>query len=87
MTRGRNTARLSGITLLMGLSSVACTRVKAHLELPELAAEDASFLPTIEACTSTARGGNRATLLLNGDQIFPAQPAAIRAARTSISYA
>ena len=85
MTRGR-TAWLIGITVLSVLS-VACTRVKAHIELPDLAAEDASFLPTLEAYTSTAHGGNRATVLLNGDQIFPAQLAAIRAARTSISYA
>ena len=31
--------------------------------------------------------GNRAALLLNGDEIFPAKLAAIRAARTSITYA
>ena len=86
MTRGRIPAWLIGITVV-GLLSVACTRVKAHIELPDLAAEDASFLPTLEAYTSTARGGNRATLLLNGDNIFPAQLAAIRAARTSITYA
>ena len=86
MTRGRIPAWLIGITVV-GLLSVACTRVKAHIELPDLAAESASFLPTLEAYTSTARGGNRATLLLNGDNIFPAQLAAIRAARTSITYA
>lgn len=50
-------------------------------------AEDPSFLPTIEAYTSTAHGGNSATLLLNGDQIFPAQLAAIRSARVTIGYA
>jgi cardiolipin synthase A/B len=61
--------------------------VQSHLELPQLAAEDPSFLPTIEAYTSTAHGGNTATLLLNGDQIFPAQLEAIRSARVTISYA
>jgi cardiolipin synthase A/B len=69
------------------LVSAACARVQSHYELPALAAEDRSFLPTIEAYTSTAHGGNSATLLLNGDQIFPAQLEAIRAARQTISYA
>jgi cardiolipin synthase len=86
MTRGRSTVWLIGVTLL-GLVSAACARVQSHLELPRLAAEDPSFLPTIEAYTSTAHGGNSATLLLNGDQIFPAQLAAIRSARVTISYA
>jgi cardiolipin synthase A/B len=86
MTRGRSTVWLIGVTLF-GLVSAACARVQSHLELPQLAAEDASFLPTIEAYTSTAHGGNRATLLLNGDRIFPAQLEAIRSARVTISYA
>ena len=78
------TVWLIGLTVLV---SVACARVQSHFELPALAAEDPSFLPTIEAYTSTAHGGNSATLLLNGDQIFPAQLEAIRAARQTISYA
>ena len=86
MTRRRNTVWLIGVTLF-GLVSAACTRVQSHLELPTVAAEDPSFLPTIEAYTSTAHGGNSATLLLNGDQIFPAQLEAIRSARVTISYA
>jgi cardiolipin synthase len=86
MTRGRNTVWLIGATLF-GLVSAACARVQPHLELPTLAAEDPSFLPTVEAYTSTAHGGNSATLLLNGDQIFPAQLAAIRSARATINYA
>jgi cardiolipin synthase len=61
--------------------------VQSHFALPELAATDAAFLPTVEAYTSAALAGNRATLLLNGDQIFPAQLEAIRSARTTISYA
>jgi cardiolipin synthase A/B len=80
----RATVWLIGITFLV---SAACARVQSHFELPALAAEDPSFLPTIEAYTSTAHGGNSATLLLNGDQIFPAQLEAIRAARQTISYA
>src|SRR4029450_6461511 len=86
MTRGRNTVWLIGVTLF-GLVSAACARVQPHLELPTLAAEDPSFLPTVEAYTPPAHGGNSATLLLNGDQIFPAQLAAIRSARATINYA
>src|SRR3970040_821115 len=86
MTRRRSTVWLIGVTLF-GLVSAACARVQSHLELPTVAAEEPSFLPTIEAYTSTAHGGNSATLLLNGDQIFPAQLAAIRSARVTISYA
>ena len=86
MTRRRNTVWLIGITLF-GLVSAACARVQSHFELPKVAAEDPSFLPTIEAYTSTAHGGNSTTLLLNGDQIFPAQLEAIRSARVTISYA
>jgi hypothetical protein len=48
MTRGRNTVWLIGVTLF-GLVSAACVRVQSHLELPELAAEDPSFLPTLIA--------------------------------------
>jgi len=75
-----------GVTLL-GLVAASCARVQSHLKLPELAAEDAAFLPTLEAYTSTAHGGNAVRLLLNGDQIFPAQLEAIRSARETISYA
>lgn len=59
----------------------------SHFALPNLATEEPSFLPTIEAYTSAAHGGNTASLLLNGDQIFPAQLEAIRSARRTISYA
>jgi len=77
---------LVGVTLL-GLTAASCARVQSHVTLPDLAAEDPSFLPTLEAYTSTAHGGNTVTLLLNGDQIFPAQLEAIRSARRTISYA
>jgi cardiolipin synthase len=82
----RRGALLIGITLL-GLGPVSCARVQSHFELPALAVADPSFLPTIEAYTSAALGGNTAALLLNGDQIFPAQLDAIRSARTTITYA
>jgi cardiolipin synthase len=82
----RQSVCLIGVTLL-ALVAVSCARVQSHYELPDLAATDPSFRPTIEAYTSAALGGNTASLLLNGDQIFPAQLEAIRAARTTITYA
>jgi cardiolipin synthase A/B len=77
---------LLGVALL-GLAVASCARVQSHFELPDVAATDLSFLPTIEAYTSTATGGNTVALLLNGDEIFPAQLTAIRSARETISYA
>ena len=75
-----------GVALLC-LTAGSCARVQSHLALPDLAADDPSFLPTLEAYTSAAHGGNAVRLLLNGDQIFPAQLEAIRSARRTISYA
>ena len=47
-----------------------------------------AFRSTLVAYTGNAVvSGNRVDLLLNGDQIFPAKIAAIRAARKSITYA
>jgi cardiolipin synthase len=47
-----------------------------------------AFRSTLVAYTGSAVvPGNRVELLLNGDQIFPAKIAAIRAARKSITYA
>jgi cardiolipin synthase A/B len=82
----RQGALLIGVTLL-GLAPVSCARVQSHFTLPDLAVADPSFLPTMEAYTSPAVGGNTAALLLNGDQIFPAQLDAIRSARKTITYA
>lgn len=75
------------VVALLGLAPASCARVQSHFGLPDLAATDPSFLPTIEAYTSTAIGGNTVALLLNGDEIFPAQLTAIRSARETISYA
>jgi cardiolipin synthase len=72
---------------LLGLAPASCARVQSHFRLPDLAVADPSFLPTLEAYTSTAIGGNTVALLLNGDEIFPAQLTAIRSARETITYA
>jgi cardiolipin synthase len=74
--------------ILLSVLMVSCVRVAPPLLLPRVAMGDSSFLPTMEAFTAAAaRPGNRADLLLNGDQIFPAQLEAIRSARSTITYA
>jgi cardiolipin synthase len=66
----------------------ACASVRLHRELPALAVDDPSFPATLEAYTAApVSPGNRVDILLNGDEIFPAQLAAIRAARSTITYA
>jgi len=88
LTRGQKVALLIGVTLL-GLANASCARVQSHYVLPQLAVADPSFLPTVEAYTSAALGGNTVDLLLNGDEIFPAMqpvllPAPAAAARPAI---
>ena len=56
--------------------------------LPPLALGEPSFFPTLEAyAAAPIVGGNRADLLLNGKQIFPAMLEAIRGAQHTITYA
>jgi len=80
---------LNGIIASLVLFAVsACATVQPPLVLPEVAVSDPAFVPTMEAYTNAAvTSGNRVELLLNGDQIFPAQVEAIRSARRSITYA
>jgi cardiolipin synthase A/B len=74
--------------ILLGLASAACARVPSHFAVPQLAVADPAFIPTIEAYTiAPVGGGNTVDVLLNGDQIFSAQLAAIRSARETITYA
>jgi len=84
MARTRSLAAI--IILTLGLQ--ACAQVPLHRELPTISVSDPSFRPTVEAYAETPIiGGNRVTLLLNGDEIFPAQLAAIRSARQTITFA
>lgn len=70
------------------LTFSSCAKVQPHLSVPKLTLTDPSFIPTMEAYTAaTVSVGNRVDFLLNGNQIFPAQLAAIRAARRTITYA
>lgn len=72
----------------MMVMPTACATVPSTLVVPELAITDPTFVPTMEAYTNAAlTAGNRVDLLLNGDEIFPAQVEAIRGARKSITYA
>ena len=83
--RGAVTA---GALLALLLTAGGCSYVPPHLELPALQMRDPSFRATLVAYTGNAVvSGNRVEVLLNGDQIFPAKIAAIRAARKSITYA
>jgi cardiolipin synthase A/B len=81
-------AVISGALLALLLTAGGCSSVPPHLELPALQMGDPSFRATLVAYTGNAVvSGNRVEVLLNGDQIFPAKIAAIRAARKSITYA
>jgi cardiolipin synthase A/B len=76
---------LIGILVLFG---AACARVRPHLSLPEVELGDPSFYPTLQAYAGAPIvGGNHVTILLNGDEIFPAVLKEIRGARESIAYA
>ncbi|HSB62077.1 MAG TPA: phospholipase D-like domain-containing protein [Vicinamibacteria bacterium] len=88
-SRGRGpAARGVACLLASGLALGGCARLPPRLLVPDLAVASAGFAPTVEAYTEApARSGNRVDLLLNGDQIFPAQARAIRAARKTITYA
>lgn len=77
-------AAATAITLFLA----GCTLSRPDYEMPRVRVGEPAFTRTLEAHTlSTPIGGNRAQLLLNGDEIFPAMRAAIRSARTSITFA
>ena len=59
-----------------------------HYIAPDVHVGEPAFARALEAHTlSSPIGGNRAELLLNGDQIFPAMLTAIRRARATITFA
>jgi cardiolipin synthase len=75
-------------TALLSVALGSCARVQPHFSLPSLTLADPSFIPTVEAFTSApVVPGNAVDILLNGDELFPAQLAAIRSARKTITYA
>jgi len=65
-----------------------CTLRRPNYIAPDVAVGDLAFVRAVEAHTvSDLIEGNRATVLVNGEQIFPAMLAAIRGARTTITFA
>ena len=84
MNRSRVVASVVVTVLLVS----ACATIQPHVALPTVALSEPSFFPTLEAfAAAPIVGGNRAELLLNGEQIFPAQLAAIRSAKRTVTYA
>ena len=77
-------ALITGLLLLAG-----CAQVNTDITaLPTVELGEPSFHPTLQAYAGAPIvGGNHVQVLLNGEQIFPALVAAIRAARTSLTYA
>jgi cardiolipin synthase A/B len=74
--------------VLAATLAASCAGVRPHLALPEVTLGEPSFFPTLEAFASAPIvGGNSVEILLNGEQTFPAQLAAIRSATTTITYA
>ena len=66
----------------------ACTLARPHYTSPTVSVGEPTFVRTLEAHTDALLvHGNRAQILLNGDEIFPAMLAAIRAAKTTITFA
>src|SRR5215467_3261969 len=74
--------------VLVTVTLTSCVRTPTPILFPEVAVGDASFAPTMEAYTAApVRWANRVDLLLNGEQIFPAQLEAIRSAQKTFTYA
>lgn len=73
--------------LLLLAALPACARSQPEYLVPDLQAGDTSFARTLEAHTLSPRiPGNGVTILLNGDEIFPAMLSAIRSARRTITF-
>lgn len=70
------------------LMATACAPLIPHVLLPTMQIGEPAFVRTLEAYTGTPTvSGNEVQILLNGDEVFPAQLAAVRAARSTITYA
>ena len=82
----RWTSILPALALCVALP--ACTLSRPHYQAPDVRVGEPAFVRAMEAHTlSGLVAGNRAEVLLNGDQIFPAMLQAIRQARTTITLA
>jgi cardiolipin synthase A/B len=83
--------RLTGcarVVLAVSVLLAGCTLSRPHYVSPDVHVGEPAFMRSIEAHTvSSLIEGNRAQLLLNGEEIFPAMLAAIRGARSTITFA
>jgi len=80
--------RVIGTMGALAVALASCVRTPIPIAFPQVAIEDPSFAPTMEAYTAApVRWSNRVDLLLNGEQIFPAQIEAIRSAQKTFTYA
>jgi cardiolipin synthase A/B len=78
-------AALTAVSLLV---AAVGSQPPAVERVPAVPVTDPAFAETLQAhLGAPVAGGNRVDLLLNGDAIFPAKLAAIRAAQRSINYA
>ncbi len=85
--RPRRGVRALAVVVAVGLLA-GCARARPEVTLPPLTTADAATRATLEAYGGwPIVDGNAASILLNGDEIFPAQLAAIAAARRTIDYA
>ena len=72
----------------IGLTLAGCTLSRPHYISPDVSVGEPAFVRMLEAhADAPVVQGNRAQILLNGDEIFPAMLTAIREAKTTISFA
>lgn len=80
-------SRLATVGLLL-LAVAGCGHVPSYVELPPIEIGEPGFRSTMVAYSGApVTRGNRVDVLLNGEEIFPAKLAAIRAARKTITLA
>ena len=80
--------RLALALLAVCIVLPGCTLSRPRYAVPDVAVGESAFIRSMEAHTMSGLvAGNRAELLVNGEQIFPAMLAAIRSAKTTITFA
>ena len=66
----------------------SCGKVRPVYEIPDIALNESSFFPTIEAHTDAPiLAGNRIDILLNGNETFPVMLQEIKKAKHTITFA
>ena len=72
----------------LGVALAGCTLSRPDYIAPGVSIGESAFVRAVEAHTlSGLIAGNRAQVLVNGDEIFPAMLEAIRGARSTITFA